>query len=368
VRKNQRFLSIALAGVLTILVSAPAVLAGQSSLTPKGDRGKWIIFKDARKNAKSTVQPNVAAVRAKKLLDDNSKQPWKVKWNKHSGLPSDVAGRSAKPYPGSLEQQALSFIEDHRPLFTGIDPNDDQGDITYVFEKTFKKRVFEEYSTDEPEFTIVHLNRFYKGLPVYPGGNALVHIDTDGYVIRAGQRGHRIADCDINSALPVETIEQMIVDAIHPDSLVSTHDVHLVVVPGEDSYLAYYVMAEISFGRAGNSFILILDAHTGELRQTVPMFFGDPIPPPDLPVDKSDTVGIVPQPITPPMRRPDSVSTREFKAEDPHSDDSLKALLERRREETRQRLMDAEQARDSAESPMAKSEKGASSSVGWVLQ
>lgn len=152
--------------VFTLVVSV-------SSGGPPRERGWWAKPQQARPTAaeKVKVPPNPAAVAAKARLDSSSAKKWYVQWNEQTGMITGISGES-KQYPGSPREIADQFLKEHRPLFTGLAPASDPGDIVYLYDTAWYDR-----DPTRPA-NIIKYNETYKGLPVYQGG-ATIRISLD---------------------------------------------------------------------------------------------------------------------------------------------------------------------------------------------
>jgi len=211
----------------------------------------------------TTVPPNPAAMEAKRRLDRNSPTPWVVKWDKHSGLPESMSGRSSASFGSSPSEAALKFVDEYRTLFTGI--RLDSGDERYGFRVNRVK--------ERKDHVVVHFQESYLGVDVYKGGVA-VHLDKEGHAIFAGGSPWIIEDMSVSPLIPAEQVVPLVRTAVLPDSLGGTTAIKLCVLPSDPPRLVYTVGGSVWIGQTFWPYNFFIDAMTGKIVSITRRFTG----------------------------------------------------------------------------------------------
>jgi Zn-dependent metalloprotease len=112
------------------------------------------------------VQPDTFRTAAWQQFKAQNGAKWRVRWNKHTGLPASVfSGLSEKKYDGNTRQAARRFLTEHQPLFGIADLN------TLKYVKTKTNRGIRH----------VTFNQTVDGVPVYEA-EYKVHLRPNGSV------------------------------------------------------------------------------------------------------------------------------------------------------------------------------------------
>lgn len=192
---------------------------------------------------------------AKARLDSTSSEPWYVEWSNETGLAEGAWGPALELSAGGAEEAAEQFVKRYRPLFTGLTPESDVGDVvfvrggTHVIDDRTKSVLFGEH---------------YKGVPVR-GATLHVHVRERGRVIEAGGSSIRIESLDVSPSLSAETVTGILRQALLPDSMVLYEPPELIVYPGPSPLLAYRLVASVRVHGASLPNEFLVDAKTGDI-------------------------------------------------------------------------------------------------------
>jgi len=115
---------------------------------------------------RESVQADSARKAAWQRFRSQNGDKWRVRWNKHTGLPASIfMGLTKKKYAGNAQQAAHTFLAEHRELFGVGDINQ----LKYVKTQTYRG------------VRHVTFQQTVKGVPVYEA-EYKVHLRGNGQV------------------------------------------------------------------------------------------------------------------------------------------------------------------------------------------
>jgi len=236
--------------ILSLLVAVPIEPArGQES-------GQYDIPWMKAKKPLERVKPLPAAVASKRKLDGGAPEPWKIEWDKLTGLPKRLWGVLPSKTSGSAEEIASGFLAEYRPLLTGLDSSADDGAVTFGLRK----------ATNYKDFTEVSFEQYYAGLEVYPGG-VTVRVDQQDRITGVGGGMHYLIGLPVPPRLSANEAVEALRRVVAPDSLILIDTLRVIVFTRTQSaQIAYEIHAAPEAGHTSmGPFLFYVGAESGEL-------------------------------------------------------------------------------------------------------
>ncbi len=249
--------------VLLVPLAAFTLLAAGGSGGPSRERGWWANPQTAEPSpAAAKVAPHPAALAAKARLDGIAPRAWHVGWNSQTGLVEELWGPPAGLPLSTPEEAADLFVREYRPLFSGLAPDADAGDITFVRGGT--------HTIDDSTKSVVY-GEHYKGVPV-KDATLHVHVRKGWRVLSAGGSPYRIDALNVNPALSAQFVTSLLREALLPDSMALWKSPELVIYPGNPFRLTYKAIATVLV--SGHPFPneFIVDGITGDILNVGPLY------------------------------------------------------------------------------------------------
>jgi hypothetical protein len=247
---------VSLAAVLALLATAPIWAApGQAPGSVHGwweGAGRLVPFHDPQK------APNTDVKEMLERITTETGDRWQVRWDKSTGYPRRLWGRSAQAYTGTPEEAAEQFIEKYRRIFIDVEDLDESSHIKFAPVGGARDSLTVSYKA------------FYQGIPMLSGG-PVVRFDKDMHVISVSNDIAYPGDVELPTAQSPEAAVAPLLSALRPDSGQVVGDAQLVVYPSAPPRIAYQctVNVWVRIGSRyqerphGNEFIV--DASTGEV-------------------------------------------------------------------------------------------------------
>lgn len=252
--------------LLMLLVVGAAHVAEPDQETAEPPPRAWL--RAGLADVWDTVAPWPAAVEAKRMLDSVAGAPWNIHWNKHTGTVEGMWGPTEHPFGNSPQEAAETFAREFRPLFTGLSPENDKGEIEFRAGRP-SMLTAQEYS--------VGFGQYYKGIPV-EGATMHVRVRPDGQVLAAGGKTKRIEGLDVVPKLTVLEALSALRRHVAPDSVETYPEIEgelRVLVTTDGPHLAWSI-PNIGVGPCG-PYTFLIDAFSGDVLGRRAQFT-DPLP------------------------------------------------------------------------------------------
>jgi Zn-dependent metalloprotease len=211
------------------------------------------------------VPPSTYACSAKDVLDLQSTEPWKVRWDAYTGLPKKLWKGERDVSGDSAEEIAQAFLSAYKPLFTGL-PETDTARVDFRAQRIEGKGDW---------LTILNFETVFDGIPVYSHGCALT-VDSTGAIRTVGTYGNALVHRGLGPRLSPDSIQVLLRDQIRPDSIDSFAALEPFILARDSMLLVYFVDASVNVDGELRPFRVIADAITGEILKVLEYYFDWP--------------------------------------------------------------------------------------------
>ncbi len=184
---------------------------------------------------------------------------WRIRWSRHTGLPASMILGVTRPYSGTPEQEAQTFLKDHARLF---DFHADLSNMQLLRKRQYRKVHYITYQ------------QTYQNLPV-KGAQYMVHVRNDGRVEMAN--GRYYPDISVSVQPQIDSTVAIQTSETHFPVPVSSGEVHssrLVIYPGRAGktfYLAWKI--HLWTPKAGYDRLFYVDARNDSLLEQVNLIY-----------------------------------------------------------------------------------------------
>lgn len=184
---------------------------------------------------------------------------WRIRWNRHTGLPASMILGLTKSYSGTPEQAARTFLKDHARLF------DFKANLSNM--QLLRKRYYRKVH-------YITYQQTYRKLPV-KGAQYMVHVRDNGRVEMANGRYYPAISVSIQPQ--IDSTAAIRVSETHSPVPVPSGEVHssrLVIYPaksGKTFYLAWKI--HLWTPKAGYDRLFYVNARSDSLLEQVNLIF-----------------------------------------------------------------------------------------------
>lgn len=195
------------------------------------------------------VQPDTARQAIWQQFKKQNGKGWRVRWNKHTGLPVSLfSGLSEKAYTGDARQAARDFLTDYRSLFGFANLKH----LKYVKTQTYRG------------VRHVTFNESVAGIPVYEA-EFKVHLRPDGRVDMANGTYYPNIEVSTSPSVSESEAERMVQSdlGLAPETTLQSTATLVVYRKDEQFHLVWKVI--LFSKQAGVDWIYMVDAHSGEI-------------------------------------------------------------------------------------------------------